>query len=87
MSTIKAHDFARPIVVLPTRKAVVRALAAGRTVWCAETGEGWQLGEGWVRASLGFTFPGSSLNCARHVARRIFAEEERKNFFFGSGVK
>ena len=87
MSTITARDFARPVVVLPNRKAVIRALAAGRTVWCAETGEGWQQGEGWDRASLSFTFPGSSLNRARHLASHIFAEEERKNFFFGSGVK
>ena len=73
--SISAHDFARPIVVLPDRKAVVRALAAGRTIWCAETGEGFQM------ASR------PTINRARHVARRILAEEERKNFFFGSGVK
>lgn len=85
--SISARDFARPIVVLPDRKAVIRALAAGRAVWCAETGEGWQLGKGWNRASLSFTFPGSSLNHARHLAHEIFSEEERKNFFFGSGVK
>lgn len=72
--SIFARDFARPIVVLSNRKAVVRALAAGRTVWCAETGEGFQM-------------MACSLNRARHIARHIFAEEERKNFFFGSGVK
>jgi hypothetical protein len=52
----------------------VRALAAGRTVWCAETGEGFQM-------------TACSLNRARHIAHYIFVEEERKNFFFGSGVK
>ena len=72
--SISACDFVRPIVVLPNRKAVVRALAAGRTVWCAETGEGFQMAA-------------CSLNRARHIARYIFAEEERKNFFFGSGAK
>ena len=72
--SIFARDFARPIVVLPTYKAVVRALAAGRVVWCAETGEGFQM-------------MACSLNRARRVARRIFAEEMRKNFFFGSGVE
>ncbi len=72
--SISARDFARPIVVLPDRKAFVRALAAGRTIWCAETGEGFQTAS-------------RSINHARHVTRRILAEEERKNFFFGSGVK
>ena len=53
-------------------KAVIRALAAGRIVWCVETGEGWQLGK-------------LSLNRARRVARLIFCEEERQTFFFNSG--
>ena len=72
--SIFARDVARPIVVLPTHKAVVRALAAGRVVWCAETGEGFQMAA-------------CSLNRARRVAHHIFAEDMRKNFFFGSGVK
>lgn len=30
-------------VTLSSHRALVRAIAAGRTVWCAETCEGWQL--------------------------------------------
>lgn len=68
-------------------RALVRVLAAGREVWCEETGEGWQMGIGWNRPELRWTFPGSTLNQARRVARRILAEEERKTFFFISGEK
>lgn len=57
-------------------RALVRVLAAGRTAWCVETGEGWQC-EG-----------GASLNHARRFARVILAPEEgRKTFFFVSGEK
>ena len=59
-------------------KALVRVLAAGRTVWCVETGEGWQLGDN------------RSLNLARRIARRILADDypqEHITFYFISGEK
>lgn len=56
-------------------RALVRVLAAGRTVWCAETGEGFLL-EG-----------GDCLNHARRVARAILDDNARKTFFFVSGKK
>lgn len=56
-------------IYLFTRKALVRALAAGRLVWCAETGEGWQL-EG-----------GCSLNRARHHAGVILRYWEGNTFY------
>ena len=59
-------------------KALVRVLAAGRTVWCVETGEGWQLGDD------------RSLNRARRIARRILADDypqEHVTFYFISGEK
>lgn len=56
--------------ILNSRVAIVRALAGGRSVWCAETGEGWQC-EG-----------GCSLNHARQVVRWIFIlTGENKTFF------
>lgn len=56
--------------ILNSRVAIVRALASGRSVWCAETGEGWQH-EG-----------GCSLNQARRVVRWIFIlTGENKTFF------
>lgn len=58
--------------MLNSRVAIVRALAAGRTVWCVETGEGWQM-EG-----------GASLNRARHLARWILEDfDDRKTFYTG----
>lgn len=56
--------------MLNSRIAVIRALAAGRVVWCAETGEGFQM-EG-----------GASLNQARHLASWIFNDfNGRKTFY------
>lgn len=45
-------------VTLSSHRALVRAIAAGRTVWCAETGEGWQV-------------PPVSINYARKRAASI----------------
>lgn len=59
---------------LYTRKALVYALAAGRTVWCAESGEGWQLG-----------LP--SLRGAKHTAELILRYAEGTTFFVMKGVK
>lgn len=56
-------------------RALVRVLATGRTVYCAETGEGWQL-EG-----------GCSLNRARHTARIIRRYFGCNTFYFMSGKK
>lgn len=59
-------------------KALIRVLAAGRTVWCVETGEGWQLGDN------------RSLNRARRIARRIFEDDAIQphvTFYFVSGKK
>lgn len=53
-------------------RALVRVLAAGRLVWCLETGEGFQM-----------TAP--SVNQARRVARRILADDDRQTFFFLAG--
>lgn len=50
--------------------AVARALAAGRVVWCAETGEGWQR-EG-----------GCTLNAARHLARLLVADCDNRGTFY-----
>ena len=60
--------------LLDSRIAVIRALAAGLTVWCLETGEGFQ--------NVG----GSSLNHARHRARWIIEDcDERKTFYIVRG--
>lgn len=53
--------------------AVARGLAMGRTVWCAETGEGWQMG--------GLL----SLRHARNIARIIAQDETRRTFFYEDG--
>lgn len=59
---------------LNTFKALSYALASGRTVWCAETGEGWQLGL-------------ASLRNAKHLASMLLRDEECITFFLMDGVK
>ena len=61
-------------IYLFTRKALVYALAAGRTVWCAETGEGWELEP-------------TSLNRARRVADSIIRYAEGTTFFVVNGAE
>lgn len=60
-------------IYLNNFRAVARAIAAGRTVWCLETDEGW-CREG-----------GCALNSARRTARRILRywalDEEAHTFF------
>lgn len=60
-------------IYLFTRKALVYALAAGRTVWCAESGEGWQLGV-------------PSLRCAKHTAEMILRYADGTTFFVREGA-
>lgn len=49
--------------------ALARGLATGHTVWCAETGEGWQLGT-------------RSARHARNIARVIMRYHEGHTFFY-----
>lgn len=51
--------------------ALARGLATGRTVWCEETGEGWQLGM-------------PSARHARILAKLWIAHEEARTFFYDS---
>lgn len=61
-------------IYLNTFKALSYALASGRTVWCAETGEGWQLGL-------------ASLHNAKDLANALLRETEGATFFLMDGVK